>query len=297
MDFPRKAFVGQVFLSAAGLSARRWATLPQRREFALARPPHRLPITSLPALYIASPLLACRPRAASLATVLSLRGATLQIVAFYRDERGDYRVTELDAIPWLIHGFGTRDSDIPGRFSHLATVKQIHSAECLPAEGRTGVVGHADALLEDTPGAVVAVKTADCVPILMVDEARRAVAAVHAGWRGTAARIAQRAVEAMKIRFGSAPEDLHAALGPAIGECCFEVGPEVAEQFGRHGRVHVDLESENRAQLLQAGVTGRRIYASKLCTMCEAGEFHSYRRDREGAGRMYSFVGLDRAVE
>src|SRR5579863_4421718 len=114
---------------------------------------------------------------------------------FYRDERQIYRVSELDAIDWLIHGFGTRHSDIPALFANLATLKQVHSASCVAACGRSGVLGEGDALLEDTPGSVVAVKTADCVPILLVDERHRAVAAVHSGWRGTAAGIAVRAVE------------------------------------------------------------------------------------------------------
>jgi YfiH family protein len=218
-------------------------------------------------------------------------------VAFYRDPEGIYRVSELDALPWLLHGFGTKHSDIPLKFDRLATLKQIHSAHCVTAEGRHGALGEGDALLENTPDAVVAVKTADCIPLLLVDERHRAVAAVHAGWRGTAAQIARRAVEAMQARFGTAPGDIHAALGPGIGACCFEVGPEVAERFGREGRAHIDLQEENRKQLLHTGVTARRMYASNICTMCVAEEFHSFRRDRERAGRMYSFTGLKRAVE
>jgi YfiH family protein len=218
-------------------------------------------------------------------------------MAFYLDPDSIYRVSELDALPWLLHGFGTRHSDIPAKFARLATLKQVHSADCIAADGRGGVLGEGDALLENTPASVIAVKTADCIPLLLVDEANRAVAAVHAGWRGTAAQIARRAVEAMHARFGTRPEHLHAAIGPGIGNCCFEVGPEVAEQFGRAGRVHVDLQEENRQQLLQAGVTLGRIYASNLCTMCEAEEFHSFRRDRERAGRMHSFVGLTRTVQ
>ena len=210
---------------------------------------------------------------------------------FYKDSRQVYRATELDALPWLIHGFGTRRSDIPGWFANLATVKQIHSAICVPAEGRCGVLGEGDALLEDRPGAVVAVKTADCLPILLVDERRRAVAAVHAGWRGTVARIAVGAVEAMRRRFGSEARDLHAAIGPGIGKCCYEVGPEVAAQFGGQGRAHISLPDANRTQLVEAGVTPGRIYASNLCTMCLAEEFHSFRRDGEAAGRLYSFAG------
>jgi hypothetical protein len=211
---------------------------------------------------------------------------------FYKDSRQVYRASELDALPWLIHGFGTRDSDIPAWFANLGTVKQIHSARIVAADGRCGVLGEADALLEDRPGAVVAVKTADCMPVLLVDERHRAVAAVHAGWRGTVARIVAGAIESMHGRFGTEPADLHAAIGPGIGECCYEVGPEVAVQFGREGRAHISLSDANHTQLLEAGVTRQRIYTSNLCTMCLAGEFHSFRRDREASGRLYSFVGI-----
>ena len=143
---------------------------------------------------------------------------------FYRDSDNIYRVTELDAFPWLVHGFGTRLSDIPAAFGQLATLKQIHSSSCVAAGGRAGVLGEGDALIENEPGSVVAVKTADCIPILLVDERLRAVAAVHAGWRGTAAQIAAGAVKAMAGRFGTRAEDLHAAIGPGIGKCCYEVG-------------------------------------------------------------------------
>jgi YfiH family protein len=211
---------------------------------------------------------------------------------FYRDSHDIYRVRELDSLDWLVHGFGTRLADIPAMFHNLATLKQVHSATCVPATGRSGMLGQGDALLEDTPGSVVAVKTADCIPILLVDERRRAVAAVHAGWRGTVSQIARRAVEAMWERFGSEPADLHAAIGPGIGKCCYDVGPEVAAQFGEPGRAHIDLAAENRRQLAGAGVTPARIYASNLCTMCRPEEFHSFRRDKEAAGRLYSFAGI-----
>jgi len=139
------------------------------------------------------------------------------------------------------------------------------------------------------------VKTADCIPVLLTDGRLHAIAAVHAGWRGTAAHIVQAAIDAMKQRFGTNPADLHAAIGPGIGACCYEVGPEVMAQFGGQGRGHLDLEAENRCQLEDAGVTPSRIYASHLCTRCRADEFHSFRRDREAAGRMYSFVGITSA--
>ena len=90
---------------------------------------------------------------------------------YYLDSNQTYRVTELDEMEWLMHGFGTRQADIPGRFERLATLKQVHSAECVAGAGRWGVLGIGDALLENTPGAVVAVKTADCIPLLLVDPA------------------------------------------------------------------------------------------------------------------------------
>ncbi len=210
---------------------------------------------------------------------------------FYLDSRQIYRSSELDEFHWLIHGFGTRHADIPAIFSRLATVKQVHSAACVFAEGRPGVLGEADALIEDRPVSVVAVKTADCIPVLVADEKKRAVAAIHAGWRGTAAHIVERAVEQMAERLGTSPADLHAAIGPGIGACCYEVGPEVAAQFGRQGRVHLDLAEENRKQLINIGIPKDRVYVSGLCTMCGP-EFHSFRRDKDAAGRMYSFIGI-----
>jgi polyphenol oxidase len=214
---------------------------------------------------------------------------------FQKDDNQIYRVSELEALPWLTHGFGTRLSAIP---IEVTTVKQIHSADCIFAEGRRGNLGQGDALLDNTPGAALAVKTADCVPILLADERTHTVAAVHAGWRGTVAGIVGRAVDSLRARFRTSPEDLHAALGPAIGECCYEVGPEVAAYFlgpssgGRQERAHIDLIEANQSQLLAAGVPASRIYAARLCTKCRPDEFHSYRRDKEAAGRMYSFIGV-----
>jgi len=216
---------------------------------------------------------------------------------FYKDSRHIYRVPELDAFDWLEHGFGTRLSNIPELYENLAMLKQIHSAACVAAAGRPGVLGEGDALLERTPGSVVAVRTADCIPILLVDPENRAVAAVHAGWRGTAAQIVRHAISSMHERFGTEPAALHAAIGPGIGKCCYEVGPEVAAQFGEQGRAHIDLAAANRAQCEAAGVTPGRVYASNLCTMCRADEFHSYRRDRDAAGRMHSFAGIRPALQ
>ncbi len=224
-------------------------------------------------------------------------GHVAETTGFYKDASGTYRAAALDSFEWLLHGFGTRDSAIPDSFPGLATLKQVHSADCICAQGRSGLLGQGDALIENTPGAIVAVKTADCIPILLVDARLRVVAAVHAGWRGTVAGIAGKAVGAMRDRYGSRPADLHAAIGPGIGECCYEVGPEVAAHFGKTCRACVNLADANRLQLIDIGVTAGRIYPSNLCTMCRAQDFHSFRRDRDAAGRMFSFVGIRSGIE
>ena len=211
---------------------------------------------------------------------------------FYRDPQNVYRARPLDRFAWLTHGFGTRHSPDFAREGKLATLHQIHSNVCVAARGRIGILGDGDALLENTPGHLVAVKTADCLPILLVDEEHRAVAAVHAGWRGTVRGIVGQAVGKMREEFGTQPAQLHAAIGPGIGRCCYEVGPEVAAQFGETGPCHIDLLEANRRQLIEAGVPDTHVYAAGLCTKCGAADFHSYRRDREQSGRMLSAVGV-----
>jgi purine-nucleoside/S-methyl-5'-thioadenosine phosphorylase / adenosine deaminase len=218
---------------------------------------------------------------------------------FYKDEQNFYRARPLEAFDWLVHGFGTRWSDTFGKCRNLATLHQIHSSTVVDAEGRSGCLGEGDALVTNTPGALLAVKTADCIPILIVDTRARAVAAVHAGWRGTARNIVAQAIAEMEKKFYSRAEDVHVAIGPGIGRCCYEVGPEVAAQFrpydsslGNFARAtHLDLAESNRRQLEVCGVAPGRIYVAGICTMCN-GEFHSYRRDKEQAGRMFSVVGI-----
>jgi polyphenol oxidase len=218
---------------------------------------------------------------------------------FYKDAQNIYRARPLEAFDWLVHGFGTRWSDTFGKCRNLATLHQIHSSTVVDAESRSGCLGEGDALVTSTPGVLVAVKTADCIPILMVDSRARAVAAVHAGWRGTAKNIAAQAIAEMEKKFSSRVENLHAAIGPGIGKCCYEVGPEVAAQFRHYDfslrnfthTAHVDLAASNRWQIEACGVKPDRIYVAGLCTMCN-GEFHSYRRDKEQAGRMFSVVGI-----
>ena len=200
-----------------------------------------------------------------------------------------YRSRALARFEWLEHGFGTRLFDPP---EPLATLHQIHSDIAVYAD-RPGCLADGDALLSDSPGRFVGVKTADCLPILLVDERHRAVAAVHAGWRGTVSGVALSTLKAMAARWGTQASDLHAAIGPGIGPCCFEVGPEVAIQFGEpFQRTRIDLEKANRRQLVEAGLAPDRIYTLGLCTFCRGDQFHSFRRDREQAGRMISVAGL-----
>jgi hypothetical protein len=165
----------------------------------------------------------------------------------------------------------------------LATAKQIHSDRVLVAT-QPGQLGAGDAIISQRPGVTAAIRTADCLPILIVDPKTRAVAAVHAGWRGVVAEIAPKTVEAMRVEFGSRPQDLEIAIGPGIGVCCFEVGPEVAIQFRAF--------FPERSDLGRNGVTRGQIDTLGLCSHCKNQLFESYRRDREKAGRMVTAVGI-----
>jgi polyphenol oxidase len=201
----------------------------------------------------------------------------------------------LKDIPGIWHGFGTRlSTGWPGEYTNL---KQTHSDMIFAAEDRHGCIGEGDALMSSTPGQRIGVRTADCVPLLLADPDHHAVAAVHAGWRGTVAEIAGKTVRRMQETYGSDVRRIRAAVGPAIGKCCFEVGPEVATQFttwfpGVEISTHVDLAEANYRQLLLAGLRPEHIDASRICTMCDSERFHSYRRDRERSGRMVAAIGI-----
>jgi len=217
---------------------------------------------------------------------------------FRLDSSHVYRAERLEQFSWLQHGFGTRLSAGWPDAAGLATAKQIHSDQVLKAT-HPGHFGPGDALISEQPGVTVAIRTADCLPVVIVDPRTRAVAAVHAGWRGVVAQIAPKAVEAMQAEFGSRAEDLEIAIGPGIGPCCFEVGPEVAVQFRAffperndlEGRTRVDLAETITRQLRRNGVIASQISTPGLCSCCNPGLFESYRRDREKAGRMVTAVG------
>jgi YfiH family protein len=196
---------------------------------------------------------------------------------------------ELARFDWLEHGFGDRHS--PLTQDGFASLTQIHSAEVVRVAG-TGCAGPGDALITNLPGLAISIRTADCFPVLLVDQERRAVAAVHAGWRGTEAEIVRRTLAAMHSNFDTSPEHVFAAIGPGIGACCYQVSEDVGLKFGLAGAGRVDLAAANRAQLIASGVPPCHIDTLGFCTMCGGERFHSYRRDKESAGRMISYIGI-----
>ncbi|HEY6944940.1 MAG TPA: peptidoglycan editing factor PgeF [Candidatus Acidoferrum sp.] len=277
-------------------------------------------------------------------------------------QAGSLRILQADAltkIPWLVHGFSTRPGGVSGlagenvlslgfaewdtkenvlenrrRFQSalgadalaLCGLSQIHSDvvhlfEAAPPAPRRG-----DASATNRSGLLLAVQTADCVPILLVDPKNRAVAAVHAGWRGTLKRIVTKAIGKMQMQFGTKPEDMLSAIGPSIGGCCYEVGTEVASEFRsqfpnaadwfdelRTGdepnplqwlnmappghqpppkKVLLDLRKANRAQLVDTGLLAENIVISDLCTACRRDLLFSYRKEVGTTGRLMSVIGI-----
>jgi YfiH family protein len=284
----------------------------------------------------------------------ALRRAKLNIV----------RVPHLSKFPWLIHGFSTRVGGLSRAYGKqtlnlgftkddskaavernrtaflrelgagnerwpLVTLRQVHSdiIRYVNSPVKTQLVG--DGLITDTPGLLLAIQTADCLPIILVDPKRRAVGVFHAGWRGTVKRIIEKGVGEMRLRFGSRARDLKAAIGPGIQGCCYEVGAEVREQFESQfaysaklfreveeldpvrekypmlfltarapghsilpKKIFLDLVEANRQQLLAVGVPAKNIEASSLCTNCRTDLLFSYRAEKGKTGRMMGVVGI-----
>lgn len=161
-----------------------------------------------------------------------------------------------------------------------------------------------DALITNVPGVALLVFSADCVPILLADPVRRAVGAVHAGWRGTALGIVRKTVERMALEYGTAPEDLICAIGPAIGHCCFEADEPVFQAMsgaipGTETNTHrvgskyfIDLKAQNGLSLIQAGVKADRITIDAACTKCNPELFWSHRRDGDSRGLQSAVIAL-----
>jgi purine-nucleoside/S-methyl-5'-thioadenosine phosphorylase / adenosine deaminase len=188
-------------------------------------------------------------------------------------------------------------------------IRQVHgSTAAIANRGRVEPwnAPEADLIVSDDPAVAIAVRVADCAPILLADRHNPVVGAVHAGWRGTVSRAAQAGVETLRREFQSDPADLVAVVGPCLGPCCGEVGDEVVEAFraaghrpesvdrwfkpGPAGRPCLDLWRANRDQLVSAGVPADRIFVAELCTKTHAPFLHSYRVAKEKAGRMIGIV-------
>jgi YfiH family protein len=198
---------------------------------------------------------------------------------------------------------------VGGDVSNLRRIKQVHGRTVcvLGADSRaSGTPPEADAVVSATPGHVLAVQVADCVPLLIADPRTGAVAAVHAGWRGSAAGVAAATIKTLAREFDVRPGDLIAAVGPSIGACCYEVGPELVDafrQFGaseeqlarwftrtQAGSLRLDLWAVNGDQLIDAGVPPAQIHISGLCTQTHATVFDSYRAQGPNAGRMAALI-------
>jgi len=198
----------------------------------------------------------------------------------------------------------------------VATITQLHGRDVVVVRRGSGTLEprpEADALISDSPDIAIAVRAADCVPLLMADKARGVVAAVHAGWRGTAARVAVAAVEALGREFGTRPDDIVAAIGPSIGACCYEVGSDLVDAFAAAGHerylidrwflspppargsrdrtaLTLDVVRANIDQLTLAGVPEDQIHACGLCTAMHLNVLTSYRREKDKAGRLAGVI-------
>jgi purine-nucleoside/S-methyl-5'-thioadenosine phosphorylase / adenosine deaminase len=219
----------------------------------------------------------------------------------------------LASIPGLAHAFTVKGSNLEAVLQALAwtgrpslrTVKQVHGAKVVRVLSVEPPAGQpeGDALVTVDPKVALAVYVADCVPVLVCDPKSRALAAVHAGWRGTVAGVLSAALGVLTESCGARPADLRVAIGPSIGPCCFRVGDEVVEALigadpgavscvqGAQGARRIDLVEANRRQVIEAGVPAGQIQSTGLCTRCREDLLESYRRSSGRAGRMAALVG------
>jgi YfiH family protein len=217
--------------------------------------------------------------------------------------------------------------------SPLVTLRQVHSdlIHCVCELPEEPLVG--DGLITRVPGILIAIQTADCLPVILVDSKQKAVGVFHAGWRGTIKRIVEKGVGEMRRCFGTLPRNIKAAIGPGIHACCYDVGPEVRQQFESQfayaedlfreikesdpvrekypllfltarapghselpTKIFLDLVEANRRQLIDAGVSPKNISASPLCTACCKDLLFSYRAEKGITGRMMAVAGIRSAV-
>lgn len=216
---------------------------------------------------------------------------------------------------WLCQelGVGNECLLLP-RQTHGDRVLCVDNAFCAAnAEGREALLDNTDALLTNLPGLCIGVSTADCVPVLLYDERQRAVAAIHAGWRGTASRIVEKALRQMTLCYGTRPADVLAVIGPSISAENFEVGEEVADRFKEAGfpaaivcrppvpqgaapqKPHIDLWAANAWLLEEGGVPLQRIRISGICTYAQHDTFFSARRLGIRSGRIFTGICLQKS--
>ena len=199
--------------------------------------------------------------------------------------------------------------------SDVVLLTQVHGNDVAVVRDESSVTAErprADAVVSDARNVAVAVRVADCVPLLAADANTGAVAAIHAGWRGTAARVAPAALEAMQREFGARAEDMIVAIGPSIRRCCYEVGSDVVDAFAAAGherylidrwfvapparpgesrqKLRLDVAGSNRDQLILAGVREENIFECGLCTAMHLDVLTSYRIEREKAGRLFAVI-------
>ena len=220
------------------------------------------------------------------------------------------------------HFFGTRhrapvvyETGVPspaaGSEGHawLLSVKQVHGTDALivdrPVTAGDRFEGEWDALITDQPGVTVVVRTADCVPVLVYDRGNRAVAAIHAGWRGALAGIVPKTVQTMITRFRVQADDLRVSIGPSAGPCCYEVDQSVLEplrsrrqdwrallQDDRGSKAQLDLKALVRRQTAESGIPSEHITVVNVCTICHPALFYSYRREGRVNGTMLNGIAL-----
>ncbi len=205
----------------------------------------------------------------------------------------------------LARAFGTQ-------VEKLVTVTQVHGCDILLLDQPNPDFSHfqkleCDGIVTNQPGIMIGVCVADCVPVLLLDPVHRVAAALHAGWKGTAEGIVRKGIEAMTAIFNSEPSHILAAIGPAIGPCCYEVDEPVAAAFRTggndfdacavstgEGKWRLNLAEANRRQLLRAGIAEENLETTPLCVSCEKDTFFSYRRDKGETGRQMGFIMLQK---
>jgi YfiH family protein len=184
--------------------------------------------------------------------------------------------------------------------THSDHIKIITKKEAKGWESLEDAVEDCDALITNVKGIVLTILTADCVPVLLYDNEKKVVAAVHAGWKGTKANIVAKTVLKMKEIYACNPENIVAAVAPSIGSCCYEVGEDVAKHFfdilkgvtKREDKYMLDLPYINKYQLLESGLKEEHIEMSNVCTACDFERYFSYRKEKGCSGRFMSIIGM-----